>query len=180
MKWLLGLFTSSSISLAGQSFYDFKVETIDGDTVDLSSYKNKTVLVVNVASKCGFTPQYAGLEALYQKYKDKGFVILGFPSNDFMWQEPEGNAEIKKFCYLNYQVTFPMMSKIIVKNKSGQAPLYTWLTQTAINGKKHKVSWNFNKYLISPDGQLVEHFPSKVEPSAVEMTRLIEAHLPLN
>lgn len=177
MNWLKNLFAGASLSIAGTSFYDHKVQTIDGQDFSLEDLRGKTVLVVNVASKCGFTPQYQGLESLYQKYKDQGLVILGFPSNDFLWQEPGGSSEIKQVCYLKYQVHFPMMSKIVVKNKKGQDPLYTWLTHTPIQGKTYKVSWNFNKYLISPQGELLAHFPSSVEPMAPELTEAIERSL---
>lgn len=178
MRWFKSLIAGASLAVASGSFYDHKVETIDGEQLALSSLKGKTVLVVNVASKCGYTPQYAGLEALYQKYKDRGLVILGFPANDFLWQEPANNAEIKQFCYLKYQVTFPMMAKIIVKSKKGQAPLYRWLTGTPINGQAYKVSWNFNKYLITPQGELVAHFPSGVEPLSTDLTQVLERYLP--
>ena len=123
-----------SLEAQNKSFYDFTVRTIDGKEFPLSSLKGKKVLVVNVASKCGLTPQYAKLQELYEKYKDKNFVIIGFPANNFMGQEPGSNEEIAKFCSLNYDVTFPMMSKISVKGKD-MAPLYQWLTEKKLNGK---------------------------------------------
>ncbi|MGM5630544.1 glutathione peroxidase [Apibacter raozihei] len=139
-----------------KSLYDFKVNDINGKIFDLSELKGKKVMIVNVASKCGNTPQYADLEKLYQDYKEKNFVILGFPANNFLEQEPGTNEDIKKFCTLNYGVTFPMMSKISVKG-SDMAPLYQWLTQKKENGKlDSEVEWNFQKYLIDENGQLVE------------------------
>ena len=123
-----------SLEAQNKSFYDFTVKTIDGKDFPLSSLKGKKVLVVNVASKCGFTPQYAQLEELYEKYKEKDFVIIGFPANNFLWQEPGTNEEIAQFCSLKYGVTFPMMAKISVKGKD-KAPLYQWLTEKKLNGK---------------------------------------------
>ena len=137
-----------SLEAQNKSFYDFTVRTIDGKEFPLSSLKGKKVLVVNVASKCGLTPQYAKLQELYEKYKDKNFVIIGFPANNFMGQEPGSNEEIAKFCSLNYDVTFPMMSKISVKGKD-MAPLYQWLTEKKLNGKEDApVQWNFQKFMI--------------------------------
>lgn len=136
-----------------KSFYDFTVKTIDGKDFPLSSLKGKKVLVVNVASKCGLTPQYAQLEKLYEKYKEKDFVVIGFPANNFMGQEPGSNEEIAKFCSLNYDVTFPMMAKISVKGKD-MAPLYQWLTEKKQNGKENApVQWNFQKFMIDENGR---------------------------
>ncbi len=138
-----------------KSFYDFKATTIDGQPFDLSALKGKKILVVNVASKCGYTPQYAQLEELYKKYSDKNFVIIGFPANNFMGQEPGTNAEIKEFCTSKYEVTFPMMAKISVKGKDID-PLYKWLTSKDQNGVLDApVKWNFQKFMISEDGQVV-------------------------
>ena len=158
------------------SVFDFKVKTIDGKEVSLAEYKGKTLLIVNTASHCGFTPQYAGLEALYQKYKDKGLVVLAFPSNNFLGQEPGSNEEIKQFCELKYKTTFPLFEKIDVKGKS-QAPLYKYLT--GLPGKQGgSISWNFNKFLVAPDGTVVEHFGSKIDPTGSTLTQKVEEVLP--
>ena len=139
-----------------KTFYDFKATTIDGQPFDLSTLKGKKVLVVNVASKCGYTPQYAQLEELYLKYGNKNFVIIGFPANNFMSQEPGTNEEIKTFCTTKYQVTFPMMAKISVKGKDID-PLYAWLTSKDQNGVVDApVKWNFQKFMISEQGQVVD------------------------
>jgi len=150
------------------SIRDFSVETIDGQTKNLGDYQGKIVLIVNVASKCGFTPQYAGLEALYNKYKDRGLVVLGFPSNDFLWQEPGSNREISDFCKRKYGVTFPMFSKLSVWGRS-QHPLYAYLT-----AQKGRVTWNFNKFLVDKDGRVVAKFGSRVKPDAAELAAAIE------
>ena len=158
------------------SIHDFKVKTIDGKEASLSQYKGKALLIVNTASECGYTPQYAGLEALYEKYRDRGFAVLGFPSNDFGAQEPGTNAEIKKFCELRYKTTFPLFSKIPVKGPDAD-PLYKYLT--ALPGKQGGVvTWNFNKFLVSPDGKVIEHFDSRVEPMSPELTAKLESVLP--
>lgn len=149
------------------SVYDFTMKSIDGKEISLSDFKGKTLLIVNVASRCGFTPQYKGLEELYQRYKAKGFEILGFPANNFMGQEPGTDDEIKSFCELNYQVTFPLFSKISVKGKEIH-PLYQYLTaQTDFKGA---ISWNFNKFLIDSGGNLAARFGSRVEPLSRELT----------
>ena len=148
----------------GKSFYDFKVTDIDGKPFDLSSLKGKKVLVVNTASKCGNTPQYSDLEKLYEEYKNKDFVIIGFPANNFMGQEPGSNEEIKNFCTENYGVSFPLMSKISVKGKD-MDPLYKWLTSKELNGvMDSQVSWNFQKYMIDEKGQLVDMVAPKEKP----------------
>jgi glutathione peroxidase len=158
------------------SVYDFKVKTIDGKEASLADYKGKTLLIVNTASECGYTPQYAGLEALFQKYKARGFTVLAFPSNDFGGQEPGSNPEIKKFCELRYKTTFPLFSKIPVKGPSAD-PLYKYLT--SLPGKKGgDITWNFNKFLVTPEGQVVEHFDSRVEPTSPELTAKLEQVLP--
>jgi glutathione peroxidase len=158
------------------SVYDFKVKTIDGKEASLADYKGKTLLIVNTASECGYTPQYAGLEALFQKYKARGFTVLAFPSNDFGAQEPGSNAEIKKFCELRYKTTFPLFSKIPVKGPTAD-PLYKYLT--SLPGKKGgDITWNFNKFLVTPDGQVVEHFDSRVEPTSPDLTSKLEQVLP--
>jgi glutathione peroxidase len=153
---------------------NFTEKSIDGKDVNLCDYKGNVVLIVNVASKCGYTPQYKGLEELNKKYRDKGLRILGFPANDFGAQEPGSDSEIKQFCSLNYGVTFDMFSKITVKG-DGMNPLYKYLTagggDPAIAGP---VKWNFQKYLIGRDGKLVAVFPSGVEPMSSELTSAIE------
>ena len=149
---------------AQQSFYDFKVKDIDGNDYDLSTLKGKKVLVVNTASKCGLTPQYEQLQDLYEKYGDKDFTIIGFPANNFMKQEPGSNEEIAEFCEKNYGVTFQMMEKISVKGDD-MHPLYQWLTQKSKNGVlDSEVGWNFQKYLIDENGNLVKMIAPKVKP----------------
>jgi len=158
------------------SVYDFKVKTIDGKEASLAEYKGKALIIVNTASECGFTPQYAGLEALYEKYKARGLVVLAFPSNDFGGQEPGSNAEIKRFCELKYKTTFPLFEKIDVKGDSA-APLYKYLT--SLPGKQGgPVTWNFNKFLVSPDGTVLEHFDSRTDPTGATLTQKVEAILP--
>jgi len=161
------MFFMMALSVAGlaqaNNFYNFKVHTLDGGEFDFSSLKGKKVMIVNTASKCGFTPQYKGLEDLYKKYGDE-LVIIGFPANNFANQEPGNAAEIRKFCTDNYGVTFPMMAKISVKG-SDMAPVYKWLTEKKENGvMDSEVKWNFQKYLISPDGKLVDVVYSKDPP----------------
>ena len=161
-------------AVAEQSVYDFTMKTIDGKEQPLSAYKGYTLLIVNVASKCGFTPQYKGLEALYEKYKARGFVILGFPANNFMGQEPGTDAQIKEFCSLNYGVTFPMFSKISVKGADIH-PLYKYLTESS--EPAGPVSWNFNKFLIAPDGRIVGRWGSRTAPEDKEMNGKVEEAL---
>ena len=155
-----------------QSLYDLTVNSLDGKPVDLSQYKGHVVLVVNVASKCGFTPQYAGLEKLYTDYKDKGFVILGFPSNDFHNQEPGTPQEIATFCSTKYNVTFPLFEKVDVLKVATQSPVYQFLTTNF-----PPPSWNFCKYLIDPNGKVLQFYPSKVKPDDKELTDAIDAAL---
>lgn len=157
------------------SFYDFKVKDIDGKDFDFAGLKGKTVMIVNTASECGYTPQYKELEELYQAYKSRNFVIIGFPSNDFGAQEPGSNQEIKEFCSRNYGVTFPMMEKTVVKGDS-RHPLYQWLTRKDQNGVLDaEVRWNFNKFLVSADGKMVRYFASKVRPMDAEITQHISS-----
>lgn len=147
-----------------KSFYDFTVETIDGKPFDLSQLKGKKVLVVNTASKCGFTPQYADLQQLYEQFGGDDFEIIGFPANNFLRQEPGTNSEIREFCTVNYGVTFPMMAKISVKGND-MHPLYHWLTSKDENGVMDStVKWNFQKYLIDENGSLVDVVYSKENP----------------
>ena len=157
--------------------YDYTVKTIDGSPESLSSFKGKTVLIVNVASKCGYTPQYAGLQKLYTKYKDRGFVILGFPANNFGAQEPGTNAEIKTFCSRTYNVTFPMFSKVSVKGDD-KAPLYQFLTEQSPNASTHgDIKWNFTKFLVGRDGKIVARFEPDVTPESPEMDNAVAAAL---
>lgn len=143
--------------------YSFKVPSLDGGTINFADFKGKKLLIVNTASKCGYTPQYKDLEALYEKYKDK-LVIVGFPANNFGAQEPGTNSDIKTFCEKNYGVSFPMAEKISVEGDD-MAPIYKWLTTKTENGVLDaKISWNFNKFLIDENGHLLEYFPSKVTP----------------
>lgn len=151
-----------------KNIYAFDVKNIEGKKVDLSDYKGKVVLIVNVASKCGLTKQYDGLEVLYKNYKDQGLVILGFPCNQFMGQEPGTEEEIASFCKLNYDVTFPMFSKIEV-NGDGTHPLYLYLKkQLPGDGKKADIEWNFAKFLINRDGVPVKRFLPKIKPAELE------------
>lgn len=156
-----------------QTFHDFTVKDIDGKEFDLASLKGKKVLVVNVASKCGLTPQYEDLQALYDKYKDRNFTVIGFPANNFAGQEPGTNAQIKEFCTLNYGVTFPMMDKISVKGKD-QAPVYNWLTHKSENGKiDQEVTWNFQKFMIDEEGNLVDVVQPKENPMSEKIIKWI-------
>lgn len=156
---------------------DFSVETIDGQKSDLSQYKGKVVLVVNVASKCGLTPQYEQLEALNRKYGEKGLVILGFPANNFGGQEPGTNESIKKFCTSKYGVTFPMFAKVSVKGEDC-CPLYKYLTSSAENAEYGgEIKWNFTKFLIGRDGKVAGRFEPRTRPDAEEVIRAIESAL---
>ena len=157
-----------------QTIYQFTVEDINGKPFALADLKGKKVMIVNTASKCGLTPQYKELEALYQQYKDKDFIIIGFPANNFLGQEPGSNEQIASFCSINYGVSFPMMSKISVKGKN-MHPLYQFLTQKSKNGvEDSKVKWNFQKYLIGRDGKLEKVIDPKTLPSSDEVTQWIE------
>lgn len=157
-----------------QSFYTFKLNSIEGEPVDFSKFKGKKVLLVNVASKCGYTPQYGELEELHEKYGDK-VVILGFPANNFGSQEPGSNEEIAEFCQKNYGVKFQMFEKISVTGDD-QHPLYQWLSKKEMNGWNDKApKWNFSKYLINEKGELVKFFDSKVKPMSQEMIDAINS-----
>ncbi len=154
-----------------------KVKDIDGNEVALSTYKGKVLLIVNVASKCGFTKQYAGLQKLYETYKDKGLVVLGFPANNFFRQEPGSNAEIKQFCTTKFNVSFPMFAKISVRGKD-IAPLYAFLTsQETQPVKQGKISWNFNKFLVDRTGNVVHRFGSRTTPEDKKLITAAEALL---
>ncbi|MFZ4985262.1 MAG: glutathione peroxidase [Blastocatellia bacterium] len=160
------------------SIYDVVANDIDGNPVSLDRYRGKTLLIVNVASKCRFTPQYEGLQRLYDKYQSRGLVILGFPANNFAWREPGTDAEIKDFCTSKYNVTFPIFSKISVAGDDIH-PLYRYLTDEKVNPQLGgKVTWNFNKYLVAPDGKPVAHFASELVPESPEIVGAIESALP--
>ena len=156
---------------------DFKMKSIDGEMVDLEDYEGNVVLIVNTASQCGLTPHYAGLQDLYSKYKEKGFVVLGFPCNQFGRQEPGTEAEIKEFCSTEYKVTFPMFAKIDV-NGDDAAPLYKKLTSQDVKPTgKGKISWNFEKFLIDREGNLVNRFSPRTTPDDAELVKAIEGEL---
>ncbi|MEP6849821.1 MAG: glutathione peroxidase [Acidobacteriota bacterium] len=157
--------------------YDFTMKNIDGADVNLGKYKKNVVMIVNTASKCGYTPQYEGLEKIYEKYKDKGFVILGFPANNFGAQEPGTETEIKEFCTLKYHVSFPMFSKISVKGED-QHPLYAYLTGKETDPQfAGDITWNFNKFLVDRNGNVVARFSSKDTPEGDTVTAAIEKYL---
>ena len=167
----------ASLSAEPKSIYDFTMRSIDGDQVSLKSYHGKVVLLVNVASKCGFTPQYAGLEALYEKYKDRGLVIVGVPANNFMSQEPGTDEEIKKFCTNKYNVTFPMMSKVSVKGDD-KTPLYVFLTGKDSDPQfGGDIKWNFTKFLFDRNGNPVARFEPNITPDSPQVTSAIESAL---
>lgn len=174
--FLLIIVSSVVLVQTESSIYDFKIQALDSEEViDFQSFKGKKVLLVNVASKCGYTGQYADLEKLYQTFQDQ-LVIVGFPCNQFLGQEPGSEEEIAQFCSSNYGVTFPMTTKIDVKGKA-QHEIYKWLTNKELNEKDdYKVKWNFNKFLIDENGQLIDHYPSKVKPFDGAITK----HLGLN
>ena len=156
------------------SAHQFNFVSIDGKPMSMADFKGKTVLVVNTASQCGYTPQYSALEAVYKKYKDKGLVVLGVPSNDFGGQEPGSNAEIKKFCEGNYDVDFPLTTKYDVKGPDAH-PFYKWAE--AVGGTPAVPAWNFHKLLIDAKGNLVAEFPTKTKPDASDVEKAIEASL---
>ena len=169
------LLLATSLS-AGSGLYSFSLNSIDGKPVPLAEYKGKVLLLVNVASQCGYTPQYSALEAIYEKYKDRGFVILGFPANNFGAQEPGTNEEIKTFCTRKYNVTFPMYAKISVKDPD-QAPLYSYLTKETGAGVSGEIKWNFTKFLVNREGKVVERFEPAVTPDSKDVTSAIEKQL---
>jgi glutathione peroxidase len=159
------------------TIYQFKMKSIEGKEISLADYQNKVVLIVNVASECGYTPQYERIEQLYEKYKSKGFVVLGFPANNFMGQEPGTDAEIKTFCTSKYGVTFPIFSKISVKGDD-MHPLYHFLTEKSLNGvSDFNVKWNFSKFIIGKDGKVVTNFPSKINVTDDSFLKTLETEL---
>ena len=168
---MTGMGTLLAMSLLAASVYDYSMKTIDGQPAPLADYKGKVVMFVNVASYCGYTKQYTGLEALYRKYKDQGFVIVGVPANNFGAQEPDSDEQIKTFCSRKYDVTFPLLSKVSVKG-SDMTPLYGYLTKTGGD-----VKWNFTKFLVGKDGQVIERFESAVTPESPELVKAVEAAL---
>jgi len=176
MSGTTGIHAKTETATEG-GIYTFTMKNIDGTDVALSSFNGKVLLLVNVASKCGYTPQYKDLEALYRKYKDQGLVILGFPANNFAWQEPGTDAEIKTFCTTTYDVTFPMFSKISVKGKD-QHPLYRYLTSESSDPQfAGDVKWNFTKYLVDRKGNVIGKFGSSVKPLSDELVGAIESAL---
>lgn len=175
MKYLsiLALIAFFAFKPASSTVYQFSKPSIDGSNIDFSQFKGKKILIVNTASKCGFTPQYEGLEKLYEQYKDK-LVIVGFPANNFGGQEPGSNAEIKEFCTGKYNVTFPMAAKVSVKGNDID-PLFKWLTTKSENGVMDaSINWNFNKFLLDENGALLAHFESKVDPMSKAITQYLK------
>ena len=173
----LCIYCTVTASAASPSVLDFKMKDIDGKDVKLKKYKGKVLLVVNTASKCGYTPQYEGLQAAFDKYKEKGFYVLGFPANNFGGQEPGTEKEIKEFCTSKYKVTFPMFAKISVKGDD-KDPLYAFLTSKETNPEfGGDITWNFNKFLIDRKGKIVARFSSKDKPDSEAVTAAIEKYL---
>jgi glutathione peroxidase len=177
-KLLLALLLCGTVAMAGEkSIYDFTMNSIDSEPVPLSKFQGKVVLLVNVASRCGFTPQYAALEKVYEKYQDRGLVIVGIPANNFGGQEPGSNQEIKTFCSAKYNVTFPMMAKVSVKG-ADKAPLYQFLTDKTVNPRVGgEIQWNFTKFLVAPDGHPVARFEPDVTPDSPQVIAGIEKEL---
>lgn len=180
MNMLMIAFTTASLFNSSSSndsanISEIKVKDINLNEVNLSKYKGKVLLIVNVASKCGFTSQYEGLQKIYEQYKDQGFVVLGFPCNDFGRQEPGTNEEIKTFCSLNYNVTFPMFDKVHVKGKE-KAPLFELLTNNSVTGKS-AIKWNFEKFIIDKEANIVDRFRTATKPESKKIISLIEKEL---
>ena len=169
---LITLILGIGMNINSDSIFDYKMKDIDGKEVSLDKYKGKVILVVNVASKCGYTPQYEGLQKLYETYKDDGLVILGFPANNFNGQEPGSDEEIKQFCTLNYGVEFPMFSKVSVKGED-QAELFSFLTQAQNPDFTGDIKWNFEKFLINKEGDLIRRFRSNIEPESDEIVSAV-------
>ncbi len=177
MKSLLSILAIAllcAFTLPGEpSIHSFKVKSIEGGTIDFSKFKGKKILVVNTASKCGYTPQYEALEKVYEQYKDK-LVIVGFPANNFGGQEPGSDGEIQEFCKARFGVKFPLASKVSVKGDD-TAPIYKWLTSKAENGVLDAtIAWNFNKFLLDENGKMIAYFPSKVKPDDEEILKYLK------
>jgi glutathione peroxidase len=170
---LLTAFMATNISDSDKTIYEFPVTDIDGNEMTLEKYKGQVILIVNTASECGYTPQYEGLQALYEEYKDDGLVIVGFPANNFNGQEPGTEEDIKQFCTLNYGVNFPMSSKVSVKGED-QDPLFTYLTSTENKDFTGQIKWNFEKFLVNREGELIRRFRSAVEPQSKEIVSSIK------
>lgn len=177
-KLMLLILLFGTVAMAGgKTIYDFTMNSIDGEPAPLSKFHGKVVLLVNVASRCGFTPQYTALEKIYEQYQDRGFVIVGIPANNFGGQEPGTDQEIKTFCSAKYNVTFPMMAKVSVKGDD-QTPLYQFLTDKMANPSTGgDIQWNFTKFLIDPEGHPVARFEPKITPDSPEVTAAIEKQL---
>ncbi|WP_438946509.1 glutathione peroxidase [Sediminibacterium sp.] len=177
MKYFLSIISFVMLSAftlpGGPSIHSFKVKSIDGKTIDFSSFKGKKILVVNTASKCGYTPQYEALQKVYEAHKDK-LVIVGFPANNFGGQEPGSDSEIQDFCKARFGVSFPMASKVSVKG-SDMAPIYKWLTAKTENGVLDaEIGWNFGKFLLDENGKLIAYYPSKVKPDSEEILKYVK------
>ena len=174
MLLIMFTFFSKSEAQYENLFFDLNIENIKGKNINLSVYKDKTILLVNVASKCGFTKQYSGLQKLYEKFKDKGFVVIGIPSNQFGGQEPGSNDEIKSFCEVNFNITFPLMNKVDVKGKNAH-PIFLWAKSNYGNSAVPK--WNFHKILINKDGKIQNSFSSFIDPMSKKIIKEIESIL---
>lgn len=170
---ILTLINFSSVYTTADSVYEFELENIDGEETSLEQYRGNVLLIVNTASECGFTPQYEGLQALYEEYKEDGLVVMGFPANNFGGQEPGTEEEIKEFCKVNFDVSFPMFSKVSVKGEDIH-PLFEYLTTAENPDFTGEIEWNFEKFLIDKEGELVHRFRSKVEPQSEEIINTIE------
>lgn len=172
LTFLLSVFMTASL-ITNESIYEFPVTDIDGNEMDLSAYAGNVLLIVNTASKCGYTPQYEGLQALYEEFSEEGLVVMGFPANNFMGQEPGTEEDIKQFCTLNYGVTFPMSSKVSVKGDD-QDPLFSYLTSAENPDFTGDIKWNFEKFLVDKEGNLVRRFRSGVKPESEEITAAVK------
>lgn len=169
------LAAAPAAAMTADNAHDFSFTSIEGDPLPLSSFKGKAVLIVNTASQCGFTHQYGGLQALWERYRDRGLIVLGVPSNDFGGQEPGSEKEIKEFCEVNFSIDFPLTTKQIVRGPDAH-PFYRWTRDTL--GKAAQPQWNFHKYLIGPDGRLVGWFPTQTSPSSKRLIEAVEETLP--
>jgi glutathione peroxidase len=173
----LGLALSTEAGEHSKGIIDHTVTSLEGDTVNLADYRGKALLIVNTASKCGYTPQYAGLQELWEKYRDRGLVVIAFPANDFGNQEPGTAKQIRNFCSTNFKVDFPMMSKVATKGRD-QAPIYTTLTTETAPDFQGEIRWNFTKFLVDTEGRVVARFESSVDPMSEKITSAVEKVLP--